>query len=219
MRVCATHASPLFMSAFGMSPGIVVERSASSRMIAADLPPSSRVQRLSCSPQSAAIFLPATVDPVNEILSTSGWVTMCSPTSRPACTMLSTPAGSPASCTASASRYALSGVSGAGFSTTVEPDASAGRELQHGDEQRDVPRHDRADDADRLAPHERRPEHAGTALLERVLPGEAGVVVEHHGGGEDLPHDRERDRRAHLLGDGPGDLLVAGLQDARETSP
>ncbi len=126
MRVCATHASPLFMSALGIRPGIAVERSASSRMIAADLPPSSRVQRFSCSPHSAAIFFPATVEPVKEILSTSGWVTMCSPTSRPACTMLSTPAGSPASCTASARRYAFSGVSGAGFSTMVEPEASAG---------------------------------------------------------------------------------------------
>ena len=120
------HAWPLFMIEFGSSAGIAVARSASSRMIAADLPPSSRVQRLSCAPQSAPIRFPAAVEPVKLILSTSRCVTRCSPTPRPAATMLTTPAGSPTSSITSARRYASSGVSGAGFSTTVEPDASAG---------------------------------------------------------------------------------------------
>ena len=44
----------------GMRPATVASRSASSRTIAADLPPSSRVQRLSCSPQIAPILRPAT---------------------------------------------------------------------------------------------------------------------------------------------------------------
>ncbi len=47
-------------------------RSMSSRMTAADLPPSSRVQRAIRSPQMAAIFRPAAVEPVKVILSTRG---------------------------------------------------------------------------------------------------------------------------------------------------
>ena len=50
-------------------------RSASGSTIAADLPPSSRLQRLSCSPHSAAIRRPARVLPVKLILSTSGCLT------------------------------------------------------------------------------------------------------------------------------------------------
>ena len=44
--------------------------------------------------------------------------------------MLSTPFGSPISCAASASMNALSGAISAGFSTTVQPAASAGAILQ-----------------------------------------------------------------------------------------
>ena len=56
---------------------------------------------------------------------------MASPTTRPEPeTMLSTPAGRPISCAASASMNALSGAISAGFSTTVQPAASAGAILQ-----------------------------------------------------------------------------------------
>ena len=61
MRVCATHAWPLFMSDAILRPSTVAARSASSRMIAADLPPSSRLTRLSCSPQIDAMRRPAAV--------------------------------------------------------------------------------------------------------------------------------------------------------------
>ena len=44
--------------------------------------------------------------------------------------MLSTPVGRPISCAASASMNALSGAISAGFSTTVQPAASAGAILQ-----------------------------------------------------------------------------------------
>ena len=50
------------------------------------------------------------------------------------------------------------------------------------------------------------PEHALAELLERVLTREVRVVVEHHRGREHLAHDREGDRRAHLLGDRAGDV-------------
>src|SRR5271156_4429616 len=52
-------------------------------MIAADLPPSSRLTRFSCSPHSPAIRRPTALDPVNAILSTPGWRTSASPASVP----------------------------------------------------------------------------------------------------------------------------------------
>ena len=127
--------------------------------------------------------------------------------------MLSTPAGSPASSTTSASRYASSGVSGAGFSTTVEPDASAGPSFSmvmnsgtfHGTIAPTTPTGSRRTSAGPSTPWR----HSSNAYSRARL----GVVVEHHGGREHLAHDRERDRRAHLLGDGRGDLLVARLEE------
>ncbi len=123
------HACPLFMMEFGNSVGMVVARSASSRMMAADLPPSSSVQRFSRSPHSPPMRLPPTPEPVNEILSTPACVTRCSLTSRPAGTTDSTPLGSPASVKISARRKASSGVSGAGLKTTVQPATSDGASL------------------------------------------------------------------------------------------
>ena len=66
-------------------------------------------------------------------------------------TTFSTPSGSPASSAIRSSSSAVSGVSSAGFSTTVLPAASAGADLPGGDRQREVPGHDQADDAERLA--------------------------------------------------------------------
>ena len=59
-------------------------------------------------------------------LSTSGCSTNASLTLRPAATMLSTPAGSPASAKTSASRKPNSGVSSGGLRTTLHPASSAG---------------------------------------------------------------------------------------------
>ena len=50
-------------------------RSASSRSTAADLPPISAMTGLRVRAHSTAIVVPATVDPVKEILSTPGWET------------------------------------------------------------------------------------------------------------------------------------------------
>ena len=105
---------------------MVAAMSASSRMMAADLPPSSRLTRLSCSPQMDAMVRPAAVEPVKAILSTPGWRTRCSPTSRPAGITLTTPFGMPASSSSSAMSRASSGVSGEGLMTIVEPESSAG---------------------------------------------------------------------------------------------
>ena len=97
--------------------------------MAADLPPSSRLNRLRLAPQAAPIFLPATVEPVKDTLFTPGWLTRYSPTSRPAGTTLSTPLGKPASARISAKTLASSGVSGAGLNTTELPESSAGANL------------------------------------------------------------------------------------------
>ena len=72
------------------------------------------------------------------------------PASRPKpLTMLSTPGGS-RSPISSAQTMIEAGVCSAGFSTTQLPAASAGASFQHRHQQREVPRDDLADDAQRL---------------------------------------------------------------------
>lgn len=76
----------------------------------------------------SATRLPTAVDPVKEVIATSGCPTRCSPASRPRpVTMLITPSGMPASVAASANSREVSGVSSAGFRTIVLPAAIAGR--------------------------------------------------------------------------------------------
>src|SRR3954462_3874973 len=72
-------------------------RSTSSSTIAALLPPSSSDTRFSRSVASEPTRRPAAVDPVNDTLSTPGWVTRDSLTARSAGSTDSTPSGSPAS--------------------------------------------------------------------------------------------------------------------------
>ena len=77
------------------------------------------------------IPVPTSVEPVNTILRTSGWVTNRSPTTEPLPgRTVSTPGGSPASRASSPSRIAVSGVISAGLRTTVLPAASAGASPQ-----------------------------------------------------------------------------------------
>jgi hypothetical protein len=71
---------------------------------------------------ACATSTPARVEPVIEIMSTSGCVASALPTSAPwPLTRLNTPAGTPASCTTSANSSALSGDSSLGFRTMVQP--------------------------------------------------------------------------------------------------
>ena len=114
-----------------MPPVTAVSRSASSRMTLADLPPSSRATRFTVPAAIAAIRLPARVDPVNEIMSTSGWDTSASPMSGPLpLTRLKTPVGSPISSKISASAKTSSGVTSVGLTTTVHPAAKAAATLR-----------------------------------------------------------------------------------------
>src|SRR4029450_11703726 len=81
-RVCAPQTCPDWCMPPLTTRWITVARSASSRTMAADFPPSSSETRFTCSPQSWMIRRPAAVDPVNATLSVPGWVTRCSPTAR-----------------------------------------------------------------------------------------------------------------------------------------
>jgi len=109
------------------APGIAFDRSASFRMMFGDLPPSSRVSFFRSLAAALTISLPTSVEPVKATLSTPGWLASGAPVVSPKpVTTFSTPFGRPASWISSARRSAVSGVSSAGFSTTVQPQASAG---------------------------------------------------------------------------------------------
>ena len=98
--------------------------------------------------------LPTAVEPVNEIMSTRGSPVSTSPTvaGSPDVTTLSTPAGmSVSSATSLPMHVALHGVSGAGFRIDRVAGRERGHELRQVEHEREVPRRDRADDADRLA--------------------------------------------------------------------
>src|SRR5690242_2907427 len=129
MRVWATQAWPLFIQAAGTMPATEAATSASGRTTAADLPPSSSVTRVRLRAATSITRLPAGTEPVKETLSTPGWPTRYSLTSRSAGRIDRTPSGRPASLAISPSRYASSGDSGDGFSTTVQPASSAGASL------------------------------------------------------------------------------------------
>ena len=105
-------------------------RSASGRMMLADLPPSSCDTRLTVSAAALATRMPARVEPVNDIMSTPGCADSGAPTPGPSPLIrLKTPAGTPASSMISATISAFSGVYSLGFSTMVQPAASAGATL------------------------------------------------------------------------------------------
>ena len=108
-----------------------IEKSASSRTMAADLPPSSRNTRLSVSLAAAMIRRPVAVEPVNVTTSTSGLVVSTAPTSgSDELSTFTTPAGmSVWLAINSPSASVTRGVSGAPFNTTVHPAASAGGSL------------------------------------------------------------------------------------------
>ena len=90
----------------------------------ADLPPSSRQTRLTVWAAASPTLMPAPVDPVNEIMSTSGWRDRASPTTLPRpMTRLKTPGGVPASSITSAKATPEAGEASDGFSTIVQPAA------------------------------------------------------------------------------------------------
>src|SRR6202011_3518472 len=108
-------------------------KSASPSTMVGFLPPISswiRRRRFEASPWSQ---LPIWQDPVKETAFKGLASIKACPSSPPdPATKLITPLGTPASCSASTMRQALSGAAEAGFSTTVLPQISAGASFQAG---------------------------------------------------------------------------------------
>ncbi len=131
MRVGASQDWPLLPKQPSTPLRTAVAKSASGRMMLGDLPPSSWATRLTVSAAVLATMMPARVEPVNDTMSTSGCPAMTWPTSGPVpLTRLKTPLGAPAACITSAKRMPLIGAISLGFSTMVQPAASAGATLQ-----------------------------------------------------------------------------------------
>ena len=100
-------------------------RSASSSTTSGPLPPISSSSDLPAA--RCAIRLPVAVEPMKPTAATSGCDTISSPATGPSPgRKLNTPGGSSASSTHAASRPEQTAVLGAGFQTTVFPEASAG---------------------------------------------------------------------------------------------
>src|SRR6202162_203957 len=109
------------------APSTAASQSAPSKKMFGDLPPSSRVTRFSVSAALLTISLPTTALPVNAILSTPGCATSAAPQVSPKpFTIFTAPGGKPTSSNQFANSSAVSGVCSAGFSTHVQPAASAG---------------------------------------------------------------------------------------------
>ena len=99
MRVGALHDWPEFIITEATPPPTARAKSASSRMMLGLLPPSSWWTRLTVGAAFLATSMPARVEPVNETMSTSGWLDIAAPTVGPSpLTRLKTPAGTPAAC-------------------------------------------------------------------------------------------------------------------------
>src|SRR5579871_3314183 len=127
MRLMQTQLCPAFVPTLApTSVGIATSRSASSRRMPADLPPSSSVTGRTSLPQASATRAPIASDPVNETLSTSGWLTRYSDISGPAATTLITPGGKPASVIRSHIAKIASGSGSGTLTTAVQPTTTAG---------------------------------------------------------------------------------------------
>ena len=101
---------------------------ASSSAIIADLPPSSSAIFFNVGAAASMMRRPTAADPVNVIMSTSGWVVSTSPAAGSAAvTMFTTPGGMSVRSAINRPMWvADQGVSGGGLSTTVQPAANAG---------------------------------------------------------------------------------------------
>src|SRR5947209_9226185 len=103
------------------SPSTALSRSASSKIMNGDLPPSSSESFLWVSAVALRMARPTSVEPVNAILSTSGCFTSASPVEPSPVTMFTTPGGNATSWQMCAKASAVKGVNSAGFKTTVFP--------------------------------------------------------------------------------------------------
>src|ERR1700712_1979600 len=125
MRLTAKQIWPQFQNVDQYKRVASFSISASGKMIAGSLPPSSNVVRLRSRAATSATRLPVATEPVNEIFFTSGCEVSFDPKSLPPLSTLSTPFGSTSLSSAPTCKVA-SGVYGEGLSTTVLPASNAG---------------------------------------------------------------------------------------------
>ncbi len=152
---------------------LATSMSASSSTMSALLPPSSRLTRFSVRPAASPTRRPTAVEPVKEIIATSGFAASAPPGSASPGSTCSTPAGSPASSNSRAIRTPPdTAVCTSGLSTTALPSASAGATARDGQDLREVPRADHADHAERYPPGDALP--AGLAGRQQLAPGLGG---------------------------------------------
>ena len=119
-----------------IAPATASSRSASSNTMNGALPPSSSEIFLRPGAHCAMRSFPTSLEPVNPSLRTEGFEVISPPiagaSSAAPVTTEKTPAGTPASSASAAIASADSGVCSAGFSTIVQPAASAGADLRVG---------------------------------------------------------------------------------------
>ena len=174
MRVSDEHTCPVITHSAPASVAAAVAMSASSRITAADFPPSSSVQRAMRSPQIAPILRPAAVEPVNVILSIRGSRTSSSDTSRSAVTHVEHAGREPDLLRGLGDEVALAGRLGRQLEHDRAAGEQRGADLVGDQAERAVPRDDRADRADRLAHEQAEAGHRRLrGLLQRERVGRA----------------------------------------------
>src|SRR5258706_9675335 len=109
-----------------IAPTTAASKSASSKTMFGDLPPSSSATCLNSPAAASLILRPPASDPVMATLTTSVWATNAAPASWPKpVTTLTTPAGNPACSNNSTKSSVDVEVNSEGLTTTVLPAASA----------------------------------------------------------------------------------------------
>ena len=213
MRVWPTQAWPLFIRPENTSIGSVESRSASSRMIAADLPPSSSEHGLSFSAAILPISLPTAELPVNVNLSISGLAVSARPVSGAAGHDRQHALGQPGLGEHLGHREQRQRGLGGG----LDHDGAAGdqrrAQLVGGQEERHVPRGDGGDHTDRLTQHHRLAVDAVAEVAPGELVGSARVELERRHRGAVLHHVDDRRRLAGLGGQQELQFVGALLHD------
>src|ERR1700757_2910121 len=130
MRFAQTQVCPAFLYFEAMAPLTAISISASSKTINGALPPNSIEVFLTVAAHCSISNLPTSVEPVKVSLRTIGFEVSSPPISFDGpVTQEKTPFGTPARSANSHNANAENGVAVAGFSTIVEPAASAGPAL------------------------------------------------------------------------------------------
>src|SRR5271170_6186056 len=131
MRLAQTQVWPALRYFEATAPLTAASISASSKTMNGALPPNSSDSFLTVPAHCCISNLPISVEPVKVSLRTVGFEVSSPPISdEPPVTQEKTPAGTPARSASSHSASAENGVAVAGFSTIVQPAASAGPHLR-----------------------------------------------------------------------------------------